>query len=126
MAEGDDAVLTAEHRINKLFRTALLLDASLVWESSQWPQVSLRRETFSRTVDMAPLPRKEMDSLLRAVMDDRQWSDLQQTGAAEFSHTPDAAGPGLRVSVSANGNRLRVAARPLQWDDPDTASVRVG
>ncbi len=123
MAAADDAGLTAEQRINKLFRTALALDASLVWESGQPPRVSLRRDGLPREVVMASLPREEMGALLRSVMGNRQWGALQETGAAEFSHAPDMGGPGLRVSVYTNSGQLRVTARPLRWDDSGPASA---
>jgi hypothetical protein len=55
MTKADDAGLTAEQRINKLFRTAILLDASLEWQSEQSPRVLLRREQVPRTVEMAPM-----------------------------------------------------------------------
>jgi hypothetical protein len=124
MASADDEGLTPEQRINKLFRTALHLDASLEWESGQSPRVLLRHEHASRCVDMAPVSREEMGRLLQSVMDDRQWMTFGETGTAEFSHAPDIAGQGLRVRVLMEGGQLRVAAQPLRWDEPGAAADR--
>jgi hypothetical protein len=123
MASAGDAELTAEQRINKLFRTALLLDASLEWESGHSARVSLRREGVPRKVDMVPLSRVEMGLLLQSIMDDRQWKTLEVNGAVEFSHAPDLGGQGLRVRVFTDGSQLHVAAQPLQWENPGAAPV---
>jgi hypothetical protein len=119
MAKADGAGLTAEQRINKLFRTALLLDASLEWVSGQSARVSLRRDGVPREVDIAPLSRQEMALLLQSIMDDRQWKTLEKAGAVVFSHNPDVGGQGLRVRVFTNSSELRVVAQPLQWSDSD-------
>jgi hypothetical protein len=73
---------------------------------------------------MAPLSLQEMGLALQSIMTDHQWKILEENGAAAFSHTPDVGGQGLRVSVLMDGSQLRVAAQPLQWDDPDAAPER--
>jgi hypothetical protein len=92
MIETVDVELTPEQRVNKLFRTALLLEASLEWESGQSPRVLLRCELVSRCVDMAPVSREEMGSLLRSIMDDRQRKTLEEAGVPEFAHARTSAG----------------------------------
>lgn len=122
MYNADDVALSPQKRVNRLFHTALAVDASLEWEAGRSPRVSLRREDGpSRELAMGPLSTQEMSVLLQSILTDQQRTTLEQTGTLEFSHAPDANGPALRVRVSSDGGNLRVAGWPLAWGDAGEA-----
>jgi Tfp pilus assembly pilus retraction ATPase PilT len=97
---------------NKILRTALLLGASRLELEPEKPALILHKGVLRR-LEMAPLSPEKMELLLRSTMDDQQWKILEETGEIKFWHAPDIGGQSLRVHVSKDSVKLRLAAYPL-------------
>jgi hypothetical protein len=111
MAHRDEAKSISTPCIKRIFSTALQLGGRIEWMPGR-PAVASRGDR-SWEVDMEPVPRHEMERMLRSVLDDRQWVAFETVGVVDLTYSPIPDGPRLWIRVSNRDGQLQVDAETI-------------